>query len=209
MMLAHVSGLSRSGTVCSRCTETHTTDTCKARRLKRIICDGPHGTSLKEYSVIRREMAILKKLVREDTSRREAVASIKRKRCCLRGRSQTLGSLVTAGPCPKSPAPLPPKLSVAEATVKTDLTCKTANNWPELRKSNAPSERHQVSTPRDIWPVPCKLTEENKQIVSMFCSLAIAIRALLYKTDTRIARSASQVLDAINSVLSSLQKRLA
>lgn len=205
MKLGHVSSVCKNTSVCSRCTGPHTTDTCEASVLKCTNCSGPHDASSKECPLIRKEMAILKKMVRDNSSHREAAASIKRRRSRRRRRSRTSKASVPREPR-TSPPPLPPRPNAVSSKDKGASNNTAADAWPELPRLHAPTEREQTSTARDTSSVPDKLTDQDQQIVVMLSSLVSALRVLLDKLQTPTARSALQVLDAINPVLASLQK---
>ena len=234
MKLGHVSSVCRNATVCSRCTEPHTTDTCDATIQKCSNCNGPHDASSKDCPIIRREIAILKKRVKDDLSHREAAASITRRRSRRRRCTKASKASLQHEPRSKPPPPLPPRPSAvgskdkdasasngAEASFlpprpnaamsmdNVASTSNTADAWAELPKLHAPDERLQTSTVRDTSSVPHELTDEERQVVGMVNTLVSAIRVLLSKMQTPIARSVLQLLDTITPVLASLQKSVA
>ncbi|XP_070385211.1 uncharacterized protein UU046-like [Dermacentor albipictus] len=79
---------------------------------------------------------------------------------------------------------------------------------PQLMPQPEPEPRQVIqlhtAVERIAW-VPDKLPEEYRQVVMMLRSLMNTLRILLNNMHTPSARSAMQVLDALNSVLATLE----
>ncbi|KAH6924134.1 hypothetical protein HPB50_012656 [Hyalomma asiaticum] len=133
-------------------------------------------------------------------------ASIDERRSRRRRYSKPSRTSSPCEPCAKLPPPLPPRPHAVGSKDEPVSSSGTRDAWPELPKLQVPDERRQPSTAKDNLSVPYKLTDEDKQGVAIISSLASAIRLHLDKMQTPTARSALQMMDAIDPVLASLQK---
>lgn len=208
MKLGHVSSVCENQAACPRCAEPHAADECSATVMKCSNCRGSHEASSKNCPRIKKEMAILKEMVRDHSSHREAAAKIRRRRSRRRHSSRKAVDSTTRLPLPMaSPPPLPPRPYNAERTTKDKTTEKmtSAEPWPALPK------RHQTSTGAQQTPdgqPPASsvgdLSDQDRQVTVMLQSLINTIRMILNKLQTPAARSALQILDALNPVLASI-----
>lgn len=153
---------------------------------------------------MKKEIQVLRQMVRDGSTHREAAAKVRRRRSRRRRRSKS-----TAKP---TDAPLPqssnPPLQASGSTSNTRAKehrgiTAPADAWPALPTKNAPAEPLHRSP---------KVTSErhsgdshDKEVVAMVKALMNTLRVLLTSIHTPAARSALQILDALNPVLSSLE----
>lgn len=161
MKLGHVSSVCENQAACPRCAEPHAADECSATVMKCSNCRGSHEASSKNCPRIKKEMAILKEMVRDHSSHREAAAKIRRRRSRRRHSSRKAVDSTTRLPLPMtSPPPLPPRPYNAERTTKDKTTEKmtSAEPWPALPK------RHQTSTGAQQTP-----DGQPRHLLSVIC----------------------------------------
>lgn len=200
MKIGHVKGVCTKSTVCPRCAESHTVDACRATHLKCSNCDGSHDASSKECPQIRREIAVLKQMVRDSSSHREAAETVRRRRNRRRKRTRR-----GADHTQNVPNPLPSSASKHTSTKRIETEkSKAAEDWPALPRTQPAKEPPRLmstSTHTSVDEVP----RVDRQIIPMLRSLMNVIKELLTSIATPAARSGLQVLDALSPVLAALE----
>ncbi|XP_037514780.1 uncharacterized protein LOC119391178 [Rhipicephalus sanguineus] len=205
LKMGHVSAVCTNPAVCSRCSESHSTDACHAEHRKCGNCHGPHDASSKDCPNMKKEMQVLRQMVRDGSTRREAAAKVRRRRSRRRRPSQPAAE---AGNAPlQMTVHTPPQASSNtgnEQSKKDASIIGPPDAWPALPTVDPPTEPQRRSS---------KITSErqcgdsrDKEIVAMVKALMNTIRALLNSINTPAAKRALQILDALNPVLSSLEK---
>lgn len=200
MKIGHVKGVCTKSTVCPRCAESHTVDACRATSLKCGNCDGPHDASSKDCPQIKREIAIIKQMVRDSSSHREAAETVRRRR--NRRRKRTREGAVHKQTVSNSS----PSSASRHASTKRNETEKSnaAGDWPALPRTQPAKEPPRIistATHTSVDEVP----RVDRQIVPMLRSLMNVIKELLTSIATPAARSGLQVLDALSPVLAALE----
>ncbi|KAH9375676.1 hypothetical protein HPB48_016636 [Haemaphysalis longicornis] len=72
--IGHVATVCGSTAVCSKCARPHKTSDCSEGTLKCANCEGPHDASSKKCPRMKREVAVLKQMVRDHSTTKEAAA---------------------------------------------------------------------------------------------------------------------------------------
>lgn len=199
----HVSAVCGNSTTCSRCGAPHSADNCKANSYSCPNCQGPHDATSKECPKIKQEISVLKKMVRDRSTHREAVAVVRRHRSRRRRSSRKSAGI--------KPAVKPPFVESASSPPPNRRNTRTENavsgkdaveeTWPSLPRIT-PAEKLERApvAPRSASRLD-EVTERDREILMMIKSLINAIRTLVGNTNTPTARCAVQVLDALSPVL--------
>lgn len=203
MKLGHVSSVCENSVVCHRCAEHHEADKCVATVKKCSNCNGSHEATSKDCPRIQKEIAILKEMVRDHSSHREAAAKVRRRRSRRRRSSRTPATSSTRLRDPSSvPPPLPPRPHAVGKAVKDKASehTLTATEWPALQREAASSEPKELHDGQSALPVR-DLSNQDRQVTAIVQSLIATIRTLLSSIQSPSAKSALQILDALNPVL--------
>ncbi|XP_037521596.1 uncharacterized protein LOC119398850 [Rhipicephalus sanguineus] len=171
MKMGHVKSVCEDKTVCSRCAETHSADECKATAVKCSNCDGSHAASSKECPKIQTEIAMLKEMVRDHSSYREAAKTVRKRRHRRRSSLKNATDSASAAPLhrPSFSPPLPPRPKAASAANKpTNSIVAVESVWPTLPKSQPPASSKFTSKAITSEPAADKLPEEDKEVITMF-----------------------------------------
>lgn len=198
--IGHVKGVCVNSAVCPRCAESHTVDTCCATTFRCSNCQGTHEATSKECPRLKNEVDILKQMVRDNSTHREASTKIRRRRRHRRKRSSHGGGRTPFEPTTSTSSRKP------DSTRRPPTTKPLPpEDWPALT-----STRTSKQPPRSVLPSkPDSVVDEaskiDRQIVPMLRSIVSVIRGLLTSIDTPSARSGLQVLDALCPVLASLE----
>lgn len=226
LKIGHVAAVCGSATVCSKCAGPHKTSDCSEGTLKCANCEGPHDASSKKCPRMKREIAVLKQMVRDHTTHKEAAATVRQRR---RHRSRRRRSSRKAGhsptnaftqaapppvqllppplpPRPPPPPPPPPPLAQQDSPSNRRSQVQqplSADSWPSL-PSIVPPPEPQRSVLRKPMRSPAQAAGPDLQVVAVLRSLMNAIRMLLTSINTPSALSALQVLEALEPVLASL-----
>lgn len=202
MKLGHVKGVCTSSAVCPRCAEPHTADACRAETLKCGNCDGPHDAASKDCPRIKREIAVIKQMVRDSSTHKEAAERVRRRRNRRRKRSRQSANHM-----------LPEHSTSPSSTEKAASTNRNvtqgsnkAEDWPALPRIQPAKEPAQPSRPAPTSkPISADdAPRVDRQIVPMLRSLVAVITELLRSLGTPTARSGLQVLDALSPILATL-----
>lgn len=199
--IGHVKGVCANSTVCPRCAEAHTVDTCCATTYRCGNCRGTHEATSKECPRLKKEMGILKEMVRDNSTHREASQKIRRRRRHRRKRSSHGDIHAPLRSTPPSTSSRKPESTRIPPPAKP----LSPEDWPVLANAR-PSEQPS----RSLLPVKANAADDeaptaDRQIIPMLRSIVSVIRSLLTSIDTPTARSGLQVLDALSPVLASLQ----
>lgn len=204
--MGHVSAVCTSSAVCSRCSESHSTETCHAEHRKCSNCHGPHDASSKACPNMKKEMQVLRQMVRDGSTHREAAAKVRRRRSRRRRTSRKPSTEARDARAPQTAhPPQQAPISASNKHHKNDTRIiGPPDAWPALPSINPPAEPQHRSL---------KVTSErvggdsqDQEVIAMVKTLMNTIRILLNNIQTPAARSALQILDALNPVLSSLGK---
>uniref|UniRef100_L7LUX4 Tick transposon n=1 Tax=Rhipicephalus pulchellus TaxID=72859 RepID=L7LUX4_RHIPC len=221
MRFGHVSAVCQSTIICSRCAEPHAADSCASTVLKCRYCLGSHDASSNDCPKIQREKEILKQMVRDRSSRREAVAIVRMRR--FRRRSGSRDSAKRNSQV--TPTPLLPRPDTSESSSgdKSTPDHMDTEAWPTLPKLRPePQSEPQPQTKPEHNPqrlqrsqqtmtdsttalVPHDLPENDQDIRAMLRSILDTIFMLLNKLNTPTARNALTLLEVLNPVFSALQ----
>ncbi|XP_070395813.1 uncharacterized protein [Dermacentor albipictus] len=208
MRLGHVSSVCENQAACPRCAEPHAADKCGATVMKCSNCGRSHEASSRKCPLIRKEMAILKEMARDHSSHREAAEKVRKRRSRRRRPSRKAVVSATRMPLPTTPPPpLPPGPDTVERTAQNKATEKTtpAESWPALpKRQHPPTESQQNCAGQPPKSTVRDLCDQDKQVADMLQSLINTMRIILNKLQTPAARSALQILDALNPVLASI-----
>lgn len=198
MKIGHIKSVCTNTTVCPRCAEPHTADACRATSLKCRNCDGPHDAASKECPRIKKEIAIIKQMVRDNSTHREAAERVRRRRSRRRRR---VGQSVAHNP-------FPPSTSEVVSTKRNEVEKLTAaDEWPTLPRTQPakePPARPRRPTPSTESTSVEDVSRVDRQIIPMLRSLVAVMADILRSLGTPTARSGLQVLDALSPVLASL-----
>ncbi|KAH9380691.1 hypothetical protein HPB48_022828 [Haemaphysalis longicornis] len=77
MKIGHVAAVWRSATVCPKCGGPHKDSDCSEDTLKCANCGLPHDASSKKCPNMKREVAVLKQMVRNHATHKEAAATVR------------------------------------------------------------------------------------------------------------------------------------
>ncbi|KAH7950641.1 hypothetical protein HPB51_028323 [Rhipicephalus microplus] len=78
--IGHVNAVCTSSVMCSRCSESHNTETCQAEHRKCANCQGPHEAPSKQCTNVKKKMQVLRQMARHGSAHREAAAKVRRRR---------------------------------------------------------------------------------------------------------------------------------
>lgn len=208
--IGHVSAVCRHSAVCPRCSESHDSDTCRATELKCPNCQGPHAASSKECPLLKKEQQILRKMVRDGSSHRDAATAIRRRRPRKRRSSSGIRERSRPAATPSTPPrPPPPTNPNIDKTIRTKsgyaAAASSGEVWPALPQTCQASEPQQGIRPLNSnVAAGDEMRERDSQVITMLRSLTNVMRLLLTNMDTPAARSALQVLDALTPVLETI-----
>ena len=204
--IGHVSAVCTNSAVCSRCSDSHSTETCNAEHRKCSNCHGPHDASSKACPNMKKEMQVLRQMVRDGSTHREAAAKVRRRRSRRRrtSRKPTTEARDARAPQTTHPPQQAP-ISASNKHPKNDTRIiGPPDAWPALPSINPPAEPQHLSLKGTSERVGGD--SQDKEVIAMVKTLMNTIRVLLNNIQTPAARSALQILDALNPVLSSLEK---
>lgn len=205
--MGHVKGVCRNNLVCPRCAESHSEEACRATVLKCPNCHGNHEASSKDCPRVRNERAVLKRMVRDHSTHREAAATLRRRRRHRHRRaSRRVASTDRDTPSSGKAAtiPTPTSTKTDTATTKKGATLAPPEEWPTLPRAQPASKSHQIAPPSMTSQTADATTTEDRQVIAMLKSLMDAMRILLSSMKTPSAQSALQVLDTLSPVLAAL-----
>lgn len=203
--IGHVSAVCTSSAVCSRCSESHNTEACQAEHRKCGNCQGPHEASSKQCPNVKKEMQVLRQMARDGSTHREAAAKVRRRRSRHRKTPRTSSAKARDTPLPHiTHSPPQASTSANNKHPQKDARNIDPDAWPALPSVTPPVERQHR---------PLKATSErvshdsqDNEIIDVIKTLMKTIRVLLNNIQTPAAHSALQILDALNPVLSNLEK---
>lgn len=198
--IGHVKGVCRNPAVCPRCAEPHSEDNCSATTLKCPNCHGAHSASSKDCPQIKKEISVLKQMVRDSSTHKEAAEKVRRRRRRRRRSSRrTMSHSVR-----KSVPPVPSAATTNAAEIEATCRSLSTKEWPPLKETR-PVEKPQQKEPQPQVQDATTAWHTDHQVVAILRSLMNAIRMLLGNMKTTSARSALQVLDALSPVLAALE----
>lgn len=203
--LGHVKGVCPNSLLCPRCAEPHAEDTCRATVLKCSNCNGCHAASSKDCPRIKKEVAVLKQMVRDNSSHREAAETIRRRRRRHRTSSKKAEKRKESGPSIAAPTVSSQATKGLNSTRKSAERNLSQEEWPALPSQQLPKEPQTVKPAREPTPAADDMPTADRQVISMLRPLIDAIRVILSNIGTTSARSALKVLDALSPVLESLE----
>ncbi|KAH9372537.1 hypothetical protein HPB48_000279 [Haemaphysalis longicornis] len=80
LKIGHVSSVCGRATVCSKCSGSHDAKACTVGVLKCANCQGTHDASSKTCSRLKEEQKILKQMIKDHSSHKDASAKVRRRR---------------------------------------------------------------------------------------------------------------------------------
>lgn len=205
--IGHVKGVCVNNTVCPRCSESHSEDACSADVFKCPNCSGTHKASSKDCPKMRKEAAILKQMVRDNSTHREAAATLRRRRRRHRKRSQKTAEVDSdATSLVKKVA----RSTHSTAKKDTETTSKVDRVARPDRLSQPPRVQRATEVPQSSPTSKTSATNEealtnDAQVINILRSLMSAIRIILSNMKSSSAQSALQVLDTLSPVLAALR----
>ncbi|XP_065311860.1 uncharacterized protein [Dermacentor albipictus] len=203
--IGHVKGVCRNSAVCPRCAEPHSEDNCSAIKLKCPNCQGDHCASSKDCPQIKKEITILKQMVRDNSTHKEAAVKARRRRRHRRTSSRRKTSSFQEQSTRQAASPVevssPPNTGVGREKTARSLSTK---EWPPLPCTRPPEEPQKKPPPVHQGAVSEESRKTDEQVIALIRPLMNAIRVLLSNMHTPSAKSALQVLDALSPVLATL-----
>ncbi|KAH9383729.1 hypothetical protein HPB48_025495 [Haemaphysalis longicornis] len=121
MKIGHVAAVCGSATVCPKCTGPHKASDCSEGTLKCANCEGPHDASSKKCPRMKMEVAVLKQMVRDHSTHKEAAAA-----------SPTPTLYHSVWKCPRPPDGLTP------------IRIPTLSSWEAALSSTAPQDQQRL-----------------------------------------------------------------
>lgn len=213
--LGHVSAVCKSETTCQRCGGSHKVENCDtAVPLKCPNCSGAHEATSKECPKIKEEIRVLRKMVRDNSTHREAVTSIRRHRRRPKRRHQRKHSGHRSDASPSAtdehtrahyqaatPMLYAPRPRDAESGPTPALHADASDTeWPSL-----PTGAIKKTT---SWAATSKRAENDRQDTeksqTMLKHLLKSIRAILNELHTPGAKTAVQILNVLEPLLLTL-----
>lgn len=197
----------------------HQNDSCDATALKCPNCAGPHEATSKDCQKIKDEMSVLRKMVRDNSTHRQAATSIRRRRRRSRHRRQHDKSTShTDGPSTAWQTPRLPSLLLRSRCGPDVPSSAAARGTHALHKTTLPPTDSDIDWPslppkqtglNASGDVSSKVVEndktENENVRSMLKHLITTMRSLLCGLQTPVAKTALHVLDALEPLLAALQ----
>lgn len=208
MKLGHVSAVCKGAVTCKRCGGPHGDTNCNVAA-KCPNCSGAHDATSKECPKIRNEIRILKKMVRDHSTHREAAKAIRHRRRRSRHRRQRDRSVP---PVEGSTAQLqtPPLLrgrNEDTRALKPLYSTKVQGNSssvPNTSEAQWPSLPSRPSgTPLCTAPTRNEEIEKTDDIdvQSMLKNLMGSMRRILSSLNTPAAKAAVQLLEVLEPLL--------
>lgn len=197
--LGHVSAVCVNRLTCPRCSGDHDESICEGSNLKCSNCDGPHESRSKECPKIKTELTVLRKMVRDHSTHREAATKVHRRQRRSRNRRRSTSAMVRQPVLPEESARAPViseagSLPPATSCLKSN---KDVTTWPSLpsrsAEAQAPESQHERET-----------SSSDGQIKAMLTQLIRALRMLLVGVKTPVAKAAVQILDGLEPVLGAI-----
>lgn len=231
LKIGHVSSVCGRAIVCSKCSGTHDSKACNVTALKCANCQGAHDASSKTCPHLIQERKVLRQMVKDHSSHKDASAKVRRRRRSRRRRSSSTvvikdghdisredGTTSQALP-PPPPQSLPPPalLPPGAPAYSTDSVPTTSNgkvnktgkssppaeNWPRLPSLQLADSRREEAKPHQTSSTSSK--KEDMQVIAVLRALINATRKLLNTLKTPTASCALEVLDALDPLLASLE----
>lgn len=219
LKLGHVSAVCNNKQACPRCAGPHKAEACQATLLKCSNCNGNHETSSKDCPVLKKERSILRQMVKDGSSRKEAVTVVqrrrsRRRRCSKKRKSSPVPKVPSLTPPPpppppprpqRPPPPPPPggvRPEVPEDTVALQRT--SGSDWPTLPRVHVSTEPQYRQSTTNMPPAG-SLSAQEVQVFSVLRSFMSVIRTLLDSLQIPAAKCALQILDTLEPVLAGLQ----
>ncbi|XP_037520998.1 uncharacterized protein LOC119397645 [Rhipicephalus sanguineus] len=203
--IGHVRGVCGNNVVCPRCAESHSKDACGATVLRCPNCHGAHEASSKDCPRLRNEHAVLKRMVRDNSTHREAAATLRRRRRRHRRTSRKDCSADSEMSSSIKAAALrtPNSSKTDTAKSKAETAVAPSEEWPSLPQAQPATASHRIPPPSTTQRTT-DATTEDRQVVNLLQSLISAMPVLLSNMKTPSAQSALQVLDTLSPVLAAL-----
>ncbi|XP_049527233.1 uncharacterized protein LOC125947003 [Dermacentor silvarum] len=210
--IGHVSAVCKNPGICSRCSESHSSDTCRTTDFKCSNCKGAHDATSKDCPFQKNEQKILRQMVRDHSTHKEAATKVRRRRRRSRHRKSRKhcdSSKEVHTPEKAVRQPLTSCVTNADER-RTPAIDNSKEAWPPLPKPCQLAEPRDTSRPTTTngptaGPAAVRAEGQDLQVIAMLKSLMNVMRTLLTNLNTPNARSALQVLDAMNPVLASLE----
>lgn len=203
--MGHVKGVCENKVVCPRCAESHSKDACSATMLRCPNCHGAHEASSKDCPRVRNEHAVLRRMVRDNSTHREAAATLRRRR--RRGRRPSRKNASTdremSSSIKEADPQTPSSLKTDTAKQKKGTAVAPSEQWPSLPRRQPTSELHQIPPPSTTPQTSDAMNED--QVISLLQSLMSTMRVLLSNMKTSAAQTALHVLDTLSPVLAALR----
>lgn len=213
--IGHVKGVCRNSAVCPRCAEHHSEDDCNATTLKCPNCQGAHSASSKDCPQIKKEIYILRQMVRDNSTHREAAQKVRRRRRHRRRSSRrTVQNLTRKSETQVKSTGAAPSTANICAEREDAGRSLSPKEWPPLqpRRSVEPQQKPptrpvepQQKPPQEQAQNAATTGKPDHRVMVMLRSLVDTIRMLLSDMNTPSAKSALQVLDALSPVLAALE----
>lgn len=203
--VGHVIGVCNKAIICSRCGGSHEDGNCVTQTAKCVNCHGAHDAKSKECPRLKKESAVLRRMTRDNSTRREATDTLRRKRS--RRRNRVKPSFII--PQLAEPTQLsPPHLS--ETQHRTQMTEENRNStlgnpvlWPSLPPTT-PKAAHPAAPPRARESAGIVNDASDQQIRGMLTSLVSVLRVLIGRKQTPTAVAAVQFIDSLLPILGAL-----
>lgn len=204
--IGHVKGVCTNSATCPRCAEPHSEQNCNATVLKCPNCQGAHSASSKDCPKIRKECSVLKQMVRDSSTHKEAAEAVRRRRRRRRRSSRrTAPASKNALPLQVTKSPAVPSAANADTGRQKTTRRLSTDEWPPLPSTRPIDTQQQVPHPVQQAAPSDEVRHTDQQVVSLLRSLMNAIRVLLSNMHTTSAKSALQVLDTLSPVLAALE----
>lgn len=217
LKFGHVSAVCKGAVTCKHCGGLHDGDNCNAAA-KCPNCSGAHDATSKECPKMRNEISIMKKMVRDRSTHREAARAVRRRRHRSRLRRKRSSSVHRVEEStPKAKPSSPPRLLLAatkdgtqdsapsqstQAQGKQSLALNTSElQWPSLPSRAACTPLSYGATA----PNEDNEKMDNADVKSMLKNLMGSMRKILGGLNTPAAKAAVQLLEVLEPLLVVLQ----
>lgn len=211
--IGHVVGVCEKPGVCSRCGGAHDQGRCTTEIAKCVNCDGSHDAKSKDCPRLKKEATVLKRMVRDNSTHREASVVVRRIRSRKRSKVATHSRQATvtassqppvvvsqSGPPSRASLRQTPQLQHTKASFQPRSNGGGTVGWPTL-PSLIPPAPVPAATLAAHEQQNSSQDASDQQISNMLKTLVSVLRDLIGKKHTPMAIAATQVLDALIPIL--------
>lgn len=200
--VGHVIRVCNKAIICSRCGGSHEDGTSVTQTANCVNCHGAHNAKSNECLRLKKESAVLMRMTRENSTRRVAIAALRRKRSRRQHRVKPSFAIPQlAEPTQSSPPHLLEKQHPSQTTKNNrNSTLGNPGLWPSLPPT-ALKAAHPAATQRARESAAIVNDASDQQIRDMLRFLVCVLHVLIGRKQTLMAVAAVQFIDSLLPIL--------